>query len=112
MTTTFVTDAGVDVGSDVGDDDVDYDGWFCISTSPFQCPAPGCGFVAHHATAAHRVLVWTEKDDDRLLDLAVKLQAVERHPKVVDYEVSMGPCLAYDQWEALGRPVHAILRNG
>ena len=45
----------------------DYDGWYCVRTDPFPCPAPGCTFVAEHMTAAHLVLVWEERDDPNLL---------------------------------------------
>ena len=42
-------------------------GWFCVSTDPFPCPAPGCLFVAEFMTAAHLVLVW--HPDQRLVQL-------------------------------------------
>ena len=45
----------------------DYEGWYCVRTDPFPCPAPGCTFVAAHMTAAHLVLVWEERDDPNLL---------------------------------------------
>ena len=35
----------VDEGGD------DYEGWFCVSTDPFPCPAFGCAFVAEFMTA-------------------------------------------------------------
>ena len=91
------------------EDDIDYSDWFCISTNPFPCPATGCDFVAMHATAAHMIVVFPEKDDSRLLDLAGIMFVKGRNPKVVEYEVSLGPCITYDEWEARGRPVHAIL---
>lgn len=109
MTETFVTERGqIVVDEEVADVEIDPTGWWCIKTSPFPCPHPDCTFVALYSTAMHRIIVWPEKDDDRLLDLAVKLQAVERNPRVVEYEVSMGPCISYDLWESLHRPVHAI----
>jgi len=42
------------------DDDGDHDGWFCVRTDPFPCPADGCTFVAEFMTAAHLILVWQE----------------------------------------------------
>ena len=39
------------------DDDGEYDGWFCVRTEPFPCPAAGCTFVAEFMTAAHLILV-------------------------------------------------------
>lgn len=107
-TVVYTNDDGTVVDDSDINDDIDYASWWCISTDPFPCPNPACSFVAMHATAMHRILVWAEKDDDRLLDLCIHLVRAERNPKVVEYEVSMGPCLAYDQWEALRHPVHGI----
>ena len=45
------------------EDGGDYDGWFCVRTDPFPCPASGCTFVAEFMTAAHLILVWQELDD-------------------------------------------------
>ena len=49
------------------DDDPDRDGWFCVRTDPFPCPASGCTYVATFMTAAHLILVWEESDDPNLL---------------------------------------------
>ena len=38
----------------------DLDGWFCVRTNPFPCPAAGCAFVADFMTAAHLILLWQE----------------------------------------------------
>ncbi len=46
-----------------GEDGESHAGWYCVSTDPFPCPAPGCAFVAEFMTAAHLVLVWQERDD-------------------------------------------------
>lgn len=112
MSTTFTTDTGQDIGVDVipVDDDTDYSDWFCISTDPFPCPFDGCRFIALHATAAHRIVVFPESDDERMLDLAAIQLKKGRNPRIVPYERSMGECITYDLWEALGRPVHAIKR--
>lgn len=96
---------------DAGDDDTDYSGWHCISTDPFRCPAEGCTFVADFATAYHLIVVFSERDDPRLLDLASIMKARGRNPKIVEYEPGFGPCITYDQWEARGRPVHGIRRE-
>src|SRR5262249_14976956 len=40
----------------------DHDGWYCVRTNPFPCPAPGCDFVAEFMTAAHLILVWEAMD--------------------------------------------------
>jgi hypothetical protein len=91
---------------DTGGDD--HDGWYCVRTSPFPCPAPGCTFVAEFMTAAHLILVWQAKDDPNLLDIAQKAQDVGRSPRIVAYEAAFGPSASYYAWEAAGRPVHGI----
>ena len=40
------------------DDSGEHEGWFCVRTEPFPCPAAGCTFVADFMTAAHLILVW------------------------------------------------------
>jgi hypothetical protein len=83
-------------------------GWWCVATSPFPCPAPGCEFVAEFMTAAHLVLVWEERDDPNLLRHAARAREVLRDPHVVAYVPSFGASLSYYLWEASGRPVHGV----
>ena len=92
--------------TDEGGDD--YEGWFCVSTDPFPCPASGCDFVAEFMTAAHLVLVWQERDDPNLLWHANRAKQVGRNPRVVSYQPFFGPSASYYAWEAAGRPVHGI----
>jgi hypothetical protein len=91
-----------------GEEDGDHAGWFCVSTDPFPCPAPGCSFIATFMTAAHLVLVWQERDDPNLLRHAGRAKEVGRNPHVVTYEPEFGPSASYYAWEAAGRPVHGI----
>jgi len=94
------------------DDDLDgHEGWFCVQTDPFPCPAEGCSFVAVFMTAAHLVLVWEERDDPNLLWHAQRAKEVGRNPRVVSYEVAFGPSASYYAWEAAGRPVHGVKRR-
>ena len=86
----------------------DHSGWFCVSTDPFPCPAPGCLFVATFMTAAHLVLVWEEQDDPNLLRHAQRAKEVGRNPRIISYEIDFGPSASYYAWEAAGRPVHGI----
>jgi hypothetical protein len=86
----------------------DHEGWYCVRTNPFPCPAPGCDFVAEFMTAAHLILVWEAKDDPNLLDIAHHAQKVGRAPRIVSYEPAFGPSASYYAWEAAGRPVHGI----
>jgi hypothetical protein len=83
-------------------------GWFCVSTDPFPCPAPGCVFIATFMTAAHLVLVWQESDDPNLLRHAQRAKEVGRNPRIVSYEAAYGPSASYYAWEAAGRPVHGV----
>jgi hypothetical protein len=93
------------------DDGGDHEGWFCVRTDPFPCPAPGCTFVAEFMTAAHLILVWQEMDDPNLLRHAQRAKEVGRNPRVVTYQSSYGPSASYYAWEAAGRPVHGIRRR-
>ena len=85
-----------------------YEGWFCVRTNPFPCPAAGCSYVADFMTAAHLILVWQERDDPNLLRHAQRAKEVGRDPRVVTYEPSFGPSASYYAWEAAGRPVHGV----
>jgi len=90
------------------DDESDHEGWFCVATDPFPCPAAGCLFVAEFMTAAHLILVWQERDDPNLLWHAQRAKEVGRNPRVVAYEEPFGPSASFYAWEAAGRPVHGI----
>ncbi len=90
------------------DGSTDHDGWFCVATDPFPCPAAGCDFVASYMTAAHLVLVWEERDDPNLLRHAQRAKDVGRNPRVVTYRPEFGPSASYYAWEASGRPVHGV----
>jgi hypothetical protein len=94
------------------DQGLDYSGWYCVSTDPFDCPAPGCTFVARHLTAAHLIVVWPRKDDRALLSFANDAAKFGRNPKVVEYEVALGPCIPFDEWDRIGRPVHGMHDRG
>lgn len=87
-------------------EDSDFEGWYCVRTNPFPCPAPGCTFVARYMTAAHRIVVWPSSDDRMLLSFANDAGKFGRNPRVVRYESALGPCIAYDRWRQLGTPVH------
>jgi hypothetical protein len=89
-------------------DAASHEGWFCVATDPFPCPAADCTFVANFMTAVHLVLVWEELDDPNLLRHAQRAKEVGRNPRVVAYEIAFGPSASYYAWEAAGRPVHGI----
>jgi hypothetical protein len=109
---TIADDLVEDVNEDLWrEDDGDHDGWFCVQTNPFPCPAEGCPFVAVFMTAAHLVLVWEERDDPNLLWHAQRAKEAGRNPRVVSYEAAFGPSASYYAWEAAGRPVHGVKRR-
>jgi len=91
-----------------GEDAAGRDGWFCVATDPFPCPAENCTFVAYFMTAVHLILVWEERDDPNLLRHAQRAKEVGRNPHFVEYRVELGPSASYYAWEAAGRPVHGI----
>ena len=86
----------------------DHEGWFCVRTDPFPCPASGCSFVAEFMTAAHLILVWQELDDPNLLRHAARARDVGRNPRVTGYRSEFGPSASYYAWMAAGRPVHGV----
>lgn len=88
----------------------DHEGWCCVKTDPFPCPAAGCSFVADFMTAAHLILVWELRDDPNLLRHAKRAMEIGRNPQVVEYQSEFGPSASYYAWEAAGRPVHGIRR--
>jgi hypothetical protein len=89
-------------------DDTDREGWWCVRTDPFPCPASGCLFVAEFMTAAHLILVWQEQDDPNLLKHAARARDVGRNPRVVGYRSEYGASASYYAWIAAGRPVHGV----
>jgi hypothetical protein len=86
----------------------DHDGWYCVATNPFPCPAAGCEFIAEFMTAAHLILVWQEFDDPNLLRHAARARDVGRNPRVTGYRSEFGPSASYYAWVAAGRPVHGV----
>jgi hypothetical protein len=90
------------------DDTADHEGWFCVRTERFPCPAANCAFVAEFMTAAHLILVWQTMDDPNLLRHAARARDVGRNPRVVGYQIDYGPSASYYAWVAAGRPVHGV----
>ena len=84
------------------------DGWWCVRTDPFPCPASGCSYVADFMTAAHLILVWEAQDDPNLLKQAARARDVGRNPRIVGYRADYGPSASYYAWIAAGRPVHGV----
>src|SRR5512140_1473342 len=91
--TTQVRDEDEQLWEDDGSGD--HDGWVCVRTDPFPCPASGCSFVAEFMTAAHLILVWQETDDPNMLRHAARALAVGRNPRVTGYRSEYGPSASY-----------------
>jgi hypothetical protein len=104
---TYVDYPRVTTDPGLADPDDDLTGWFCISTDPYPCPAPGCPFLARYMTAAHLIIVWPRDTDPDMLAQAVRCREAGRNPKVREYERSMGNCISWDAWIASGHRVHA-----
>lgn len=102
---TVLDRPAVEERRDEGDDELA--GWYGVRTDPFPCPGGGgrCPFVANYLTAAHRIVVWPRMDDRALLTHARNARELGRNPRVVEYERSFGPAIAYDAWVAAGRPI-------
>lgn len=108
--TEVLPDNEVRVDLDAGGDD--FEGWFCVATDPYPCPAVGCDFVALQMTAAHRTIVWEEGDDPNLLRLAACAKDFGRNPRVTPYEKAMGPAIDYYRLRAEGSMTHGTRWRG
>lgn len=80
---------------DTGDTETDFSGWYCVETRPWHCPS--CGFVAYYLVSNHLIVVWPAMDDPALLKTAQEAKQRGGNPRVVEYEVAYGPCIAYDE---------------
>ena len=90
------------------DESTSRDGWFCVQTDDFPCPAAECTYAAKFMTSAHLILCWQENDDPNLLRHAARARDVGRNPRIVGYQSEYGPSASYYAWVAAGRPVHGI----
>jgi hypothetical protein len=102
-------DADVAEKISTSDGDETFTGWYCVATEDFPCPAGGCDFVARHMTAAHRIIVWPSIDDRMMFTYARDAQKFGRNPRIVEYTPERGPCIAYDRWVQIGKPIHGAL---
>lgn len=79
-----------------------YDEYWCINIKPFKCP--GCNrAICYAVTGPHLILIWEEKDDETILDLAnVLMKDGNYDPRIVQYNRILGPCIEYEKAEQLG----------
>lgn len=59
-------------------------------------------------TAAHLIVVWPRRDDPALLGAALNARMAGRDPRIIEYDREFGPSIAWDEWQRLGRPIHAM----
>lgn len=83
------------VDLDYSDDE--FDNYWCIQIKPFQCQ--GCGNIVTHAQCGnHFIVIWENKDDQSLLEVAAVLQSGENNyePYIHRYNRILGPCVKYE----------------
>ena len=90
------------------DDSADRDGWFCVRTDPFPCPAAGLHVRRDvHDRGAPDPLLAGERRPEPAASRA-RARDVGRNPRIVGYQSDYGPSASYYAWIAAGRPVHGI----
>lgn len=73
----------------------DYEGMFCIKTVPYTCScSPGKPWIFAHLQK--QIVVWNEKDEDSILDLASQFKQMGFDPKIVEYKVIFGKAIHWD----------------
>lgn len=73
----------------------EYDNYWCINISPFQCG--GCGQVVAYAQCGnHLIVIWEEKDSEGILEVADALKE-EYDSRIVKYNRILGPCITYEE---------------
>lgn len=77
------------------DDRSDYIGWYTIRIKATRCSGCGHLIITSECDVDHTTVVWEEKDDENLLVAAGAYQRYNLHPKVVEYEPSMGKCINF-----------------
>lgn len=79
------------------EDDLQYEGWYCISIKPMKCV--DCGTMVTHLEPPdfHLIVVWEEKDHEKLLWFCTELKKQELDPYVQTYHPMMGSCITWEQ---------------
>lgn len=83
------------------EDDLQYEGWYCINIKPAKCD--GCGNVVAYLEPPHfhLIVVWQEKDDEKLLEFAVALEEQGLEPRIETYHPILGSCVPWEFVEQL-----------
>ena len=75
--------------------DEKYDRYWCINIKPFKCA--NCGDpICYAQCGSHFIIIWEEKDDENLLNIAAELQRADMDPRVVNYNRYLGPCVVFE----------------
>jgi hypothetical protein len=83
-------------------DEIDEDDgpWFCLVAKPYYCP--DCEQVQKylHIKLPQQqivaIVVFDEKDDPHLLEMAITWQERNKNPKIVKYNPNFGLCISLD----------------
>lgn len=87
--------------------------WWCIQIDPTLAPLPCnhkvtfvCGVMQVQKTNdhCHLIVVWPERDHEKLLSIAALCQKRKRNPQIVEYEEKFGPWINYDNYKLYGGP--------
>lgn len=73
----------------------DYDNYWCIDIKPFVCDHCG-SLVAYAQCGNHLIVIWENKDDDSILEVAAAL-VEEYDPRIVRYNRILGPCMEFNE---------------
>jgi len=80
------------IGPDEGS--VDYDGYYCIQTVPHRCNcSPNRPWTFVHYDK--KVVIWEEKDDDAILDVAREFKNHNYDPKIIEYKPIFGKAIEW-----------------
>lgn len=77
-------------------EDIDDEPWYCLQIDEFYCR--DCNsiqeFLHLQLRKGHpRIVVFPEKDDPLLLDVATDWQKAQKNPRIVQYEIGFGTCV-------------------
>lgn len=82
------------VDPDLDYSDPSYDDYWCVSITSYLCP--GCNDLISHAQVGnHLIVIWEEKDDDAILEVARTLKEVGMDPRIINYKRDDGPCIEF-----------------
>lgn len=70
-----------------------YEEWYCIRVERYYCYH--CSMEFDYLHNNRKILVWPERDDPQMLDIAQKAKDKTGIAQIVEYETSLGPCISY-----------------